>query len=362
MEPDKEQLAMLRRSVREWNAWRSENPEIRPNLEGATLCGVALTGANLSGANLVNANMVNADLSGADLGDANLGDANLRLSILYRADLENSNLFGADLSRANLHAARLARATLSVTNLTGTDLEETNFDNAILDDTNFSDVDLSGVKNLDKVIHDGPSTVDWRTLERSGQLPPKFLLGVGFPQIFIDSLPSLIDASRKDPQCFISYTHADGEFAKKLYDDLVNQGIRCWLDSEELQSGDYTRRKIHKEIRDRDRVILVLSEESIQSDWVRREVEWARNKEIEEYDDKVPVLAPIRITEGVLEAIDRLADDASKKWAKYLKKHRHIGDFRGWCFEKKYQAALARLTCDLQGDQVEKFKQQPGKL
>src|SRR5207344_2362243 len=52
-----EHVALLKQGVDAWNAWREENPDIRPDLSGADLGGANLGGANLSG----------ADLSGADL-------------------------------------------------------------------------------------------------------------------------------------------------------------------------------------------------------------------------------------------------------------------------------------------------------
>jgi uncharacterized protein YjbI with pentapeptide repeats len=51
-----EHVAILKKGVAAWNAWRDENPDIRPDL---------------SGANLNEANLNEADLRGADLSGAN---------------------------------------------------------------------------------------------------------------------------------------------------------------------------------------------------------------------------------------------------------------------------------------------------
>jgi uncharacterized protein YjbI with pentapeptide repeats len=51
-----EHVAKLKEGVDAWNAWREENPNIRPNLYGA----------NLYGANLFGANLLEADRDGAD--------------------------------------------------------------------------------------------------------------------------------------------------------------------------------------------------------------------------------------------------------------------------------------------------------
>ena len=47
---NQEHLAVLTQGVAEWNEWRSQYPEIRPDLSGANLSQVNLMGINLSGA------------------------------------------------------------------------------------------------------------------------------------------------------------------------------------------------------------------------------------------------------------------------------------------------------------------------
>lgn len=80
-----EHVALLKKGVAAWNAWRRDNPGIRPDFSRADLRGVNLTppddmgfsvadlrranfnGADLRGANLIGANFGGADLSGATL-------------------------------------------------------------------------------------------------------------------------------------------------------------------------------------------------------------------------------------------------------------------------------------------------------
>ena len=49
---DEEQVAMLKRSVKEWNQWRQENPEVRPDLNHANLNEASLRSANPIGPDL----------------------------------------------------------------------------------------------------------------------------------------------------------------------------------------------------------------------------------------------------------------------------------------------------------------------
>jgi Pentapeptide repeats (8 copies) len=73
-----------------WNAWRRENPGIKPDLKGADISGANLSAADLSG----------LDLSGANLRGANLSKADLSSACLREAALEMANLSGVDLTGA----------------------------------------------------------------------------------------------------------------------------------------------------------------------------------------------------------------------------------------------------------------------
>jgi uncharacterized protein YjbI with pentapeptide repeats len=126
-----EHVALLNKGVDTWNAWREENPDIRPNLRRADLNGADLNGANLSGVNLREAGLIKANLSGADLSGANLRGADLSSGAvitneigadLSMADLSMADLRGANLIRANLISAKLSGAILSLANLRGAKL------------------------------------------------------------------------------------------------------------------------------------------------------------------------------------------------------------------------------------------------
>ncbi len=110
---NEEHLAILRKGVEAWNAWREENPLMKPDLSNAYLPKSYLPNANLSYANLYC-----TDLSYADLSYAYLPNANLSY-----ADLSNANLSNAYLFNSNLSSARLSYADLSYANLEGARLE-----------------------------------------------------------------------------------------------------------------------------------------------------------------------------------------------------------------------------------------------
>ena len=185
------------------------------------------------------------------------------------ANLDGANLDGANLHGANLGGANLGRANLSKADLRGANLDEANLDGAILNETVLADLDLSSCKGLENCYHQGPSIIDHRTLQRSGPLPLVFLRGVGLPDNLIDCLPSLLNQPIQFYSCFISYSSKDQAFAERLHADLQAKGVRCWFAPHDLPIGAKILDAIDEAIRLRDKVLLVLSEGAIASDWVR---------------------------------------------------------------------------------------------
>ena len=326
-----EHLAKLQEGVEAWNTWRERNPAIQPDLSGASLLKMDLSGANLSGANLhmvdlSEAYLFRASLSRVDLREAGLGRAHLGGANLYEANLVRTSFNGADLGGVNLGKANLRRASLR-----GASLHK-----AGLGETIFADVDLTAVKDLESCVHRRPSTIDHRTLERSGQLPLSFLRGCGLPDTFIDYLPSLLNQPIQHYSCFISYSSKDEALAQRLHADLQDKGVRCWFAPEDLKIGDKFRVRIDEVIRTYEKLLLLLSEHSVASTWVEKEVETAFDRESE--CGKL-MLFPIQLDDAVMES--------KTGWAADIRRSRHIGNFCHWKNRDKYQKGLERLLRDL---------------
>jgi uncharacterized protein YjbI with pentapeptide repeats len=310
----------------------------RANLTGARLINADLSGANLRVADLAGANLSRADLSGADLSGADLsGGADLRRADLTganltRADLSEANLRGANLNNVNLRGASLTEANLTQTDLTGADLRE-----ASLFQTVFGNTTLSEVKGLERCRHIGPSIIDLQTLENSGLFPHRviFLRGVGLPDNLIESLPSLLNEAIQFFSCFISYSSKDEAFAERLHADLQNRGVRCWFAPHDMPIGAKIIDALDEGIRLRQKVLLILSEGAIASDWVEDEVTTAFE---EERSRKQLVLFPVRIDDAVI--------GTSEAWAGKLRA-RNIGDFTQWKQHDSYQKSFERLMRDL---------------
>ena len=200
----------------------------------------------------------------------------------------------------------------------------------------FADVNLSQAMGLASAAHEGPSVIDHRTLVQSGELPTEFLRGVGLPDEVIEFYRAQYGTPIQFYSSFISYARADGEFVDLLHAGLQDSGVRCWRDTEDMKIGDRMRPVIDRAIRLHDKLVLVLSEHSIESDWVESEVETAFEKERKQGRT---VLFPIRLDDSVMET--------DKAWAAEIRRTRNIGDFREWKDHDSYQAAFQRVLRDL---------------
>lgn len=322
------------------------------HLGGANLNGAYLVGAFLDSANLHAAHLIKADLHGAHLWNAKLSAAHLTRACLDGAYLDSTYLFEAGLSEASLSGAYLVGA-----NFTGAYFKEANFSGAQFGQTLLAHTNLSQTKGLEECVHLFKSYVSMDTLQRSmGKIPTTFLRGCGLSDIEIEfaklANPGLdpeqvTDITYKIHQlylgggiqyysCFISYNSRDETFARQLHDDLQNNGVRCWFAPEDMKIGDQIRPAIDKQIRLRDRFLVILSENSVKSEWVGDEVEGALE---EESKSNRLVLFPIRLDDTVMSTRD--------DWAAKIKRRRHIGDFSNWKDKASYQKAFECLLRDL---------------
>jgi hypothetical protein len=138
----------------EWNKWRQENPEIKPNLRRSYFRSSVSTGKNAEGVFIKEFSIWaittddqivgppytrKADPSigiyhkndeGADLFEINFDDADLREVEFLYSDFRKASLRNTNLRMANLYSADLSGATLEKSDLTKTDLRYANFTDA----------------------------------------------------------------------------------------------------------------------------------------------------------------------------------------------------------------------------------------
>jgi hypothetical protein len=170
---------------------------------------------------------------------------------------------------------------------------------------------------------------------KSKPMPLASLRGIGLPDNFIEYLPSLLNQAIQHYSCFISYSIKDDEFANRIHADLQNSGVRCWLPPHDMPTGAKIWDAVNEAIRLREKVVLILSEHSINSDWVEDEVTAGFE---EERNRGQIVLFPVRLDEAVM--------NTSEARAAKLRA-RNIGDFRNWKDHDAYKQSLARVLRDL---------------
>lgn len=275
---NEEHLKLLWRGYDVWNQWRQEYPEIKPDLSSV----------NLSYTNL----------SYTNLRHTRLNDATLRFVDLSHADLDNAHFYNTTLSRVI-----------------------------------FAWNDLRIVEGLETVFHFDRSIVDLNTVQLpEGPTRTVFLRGVGFPDTLVEYYDSLYNSPLQFSSCFISYSHEDNVFAQRIWKNLQDKGVRCWFAPHDLRPGDYHHSRIDEAIHVHENALILLSEHSVESNWVKHEIMTARAREVKQ---ERTVLFPVRLDNAIMET--------TKDWAMQLRDTRHIGDFTNWQDEKTYQEKFAEL-------------------
>ena len=335
------------------------------NLTNANLMGAYLQDANLSDAKadcvifrsanmlraklkrikLSRANLRKVCLSEADLSNADLSEADLRESYLPRAKFVYANLIGADLSESYLSGVDFSGAECICSNFTGADLSgaklyTANFKGAVLSKAKFGEIDLTRIKGLSGTTECSNADISEETLiltlkglqsrpDRKEEIV-SFLTSAGvtdynlIPFINFEPPPKLSSV-------FISYSRSDSKFVLSLFTSLMEQGINCWLDEENLRAGEIIRDEINDALQHCDKVILCCSSNSLHSDWVKYEVKLTLN--IEKSTGKL-LLIPLNL------------DTSFQKWCKTQVKtitERLAVDFTNWRDPKAFSASIKKL-------------------
>jgi hypothetical protein len=99
---------------------------------------------------------------------------------------------------------------------------------------------------------------------------------------------------------FVSYSHKDSNFVDKLVRDLNYSNIKATYDKWLLNIGDSIIEKISEYVSVSDSVIIVLSKDSVNSNWVKKELAIAMTGEI---NDKKIKVYPIVLDDCKIPAI-----------------------------------------------------------
>lgn len=187
------------------------------------------------------------------------------------------------------------------------------------------------------LAHENVAALDSEEIER---LLLRALRDRGLPPRVLEYLPVLIDQAFDFYSCFISYSTLDQEFAARLYSDLQSNGVRCWFAPHDIMPGRKLHEQIDEAIRRYDRLLLILSDHSMSSEWVRTEIANAREREVRE---RRQVLFPISIVPYEQVRQWRAFDaDTGKDSAREIREY-FIPDFSQWTDRDAYQTTFERL-------------------
>jgi hypothetical protein len=320
-----EHVAKLKEGALAWNIWRKTS-DLRPDLSG-----MELDGDSLDDYDLRSANFWSADLQSVSFRRALCHDCRFE-----RAYIFDGTFFGTSLTGCNFRHAIISHTTFDWCSFELSDLTK-----AKLIFSTFAHLSLRSVRGLDTLeFARSKNSIGIDTFFKSGGLPESFLRESGVPEEFIQYAASLVGKAIEYYSCFLSYSSKDDEFARRLYNDLQGKNVRTWFAPEDLKIGDRFRSRIDESIRIHDKLVIILSANSVNSDWVETEVESALERERKEGKD---VLFPI--------AIDDEGFTSQQSWAADIRRKRHIGDFRQWKSHDDYTRAFDKLVRDLKKSQ-----------
>jgi len=232
------------------------------------------------------------------------------------ADLRNVNFLEADLSHANLTDAQIGKTVFGATNLTET-------------------------RGLECCWHYANSVIDHSTLIKSGKLPLPFLRGCGVPDRLIEYAASLWSRPIQFYSCFVSHSSKDHNFAEQLYADLQDNGVPCWFAPHKIQPGKRLHDQSDHAIRLYDRLLLILSDNSMKSEWVKTEIAYGRRKEINEGRQ---VLFPISLVPfSQIKDWKCLESDTGTDLSREIRQY-YILDFSNWKERRSYERTLEHLV------------------
>ena len=317
-----ENVAIVKSGAAALNYWVQDNRCLGNMLDltGADLEGVTVIGGDFRSADLTGANCRNADFSRSYFSPEFVHSpldksVNPKVATIDGADFSGTDLSFTKFADATLKDVKLCRATILWADFTDAKFDGTDFELAQCGFTTFVNCDFAGARNLHLARHGNRSSIGVDTLQKSlGQIPDRFLQGCGLSgwevkcaklynpnikgtdveNILYEVSDHRIDGPLFLSSTFISYSWSDAKVVDNLYERLREVGIPVYLDRRNMVAGDIER-QVFNAIRLNDVVLLVLSKDSIESDWVEAELEAARKKEREEQRD---VLCPVAVDDS----------------------------------------------------------------
>ncbi|GHF78325.1 hypothetical protein GCM10018790_65370 [Kitasatospora xanthocidica] len=352
--------------------------------DGRTFTGLRLGRENLSDAVFVNCEFDDCVLALGAFDRCEFRGCRLRRINAIQASFTEARFLHCDLEQAAFGTADFFKATFRGGTFGG-NYREAFFVQAVFDEVTFRGARFDGAhfgfnvfadakllsSTLDPVAVNGLCRIDERTIAASFILTSRaldhardrlrddqavreltrdlaglerFLVQAGADPATVRAYRDTARGAREParPSVFISYSAADEPFAATLRDQLEANGVDTWFAPHDIRGGRTILEQVTEEIQRRGRMILVLSEASMASNWVATEIGRAVRAERESGTRK---LFPIRIVAHERLLRWELFDaDAGYDVARAIREY-YIPDFRddGLALSQ----AVSRLVRDL---------------
>lgn len=143
----------------------------------------------------------------------------------------------------------------------------------------------------------------------------------------LNKLLQFVNMAADKAKVFLSHSSKDKKFVEKLKEDLENKGIDTWYDNKDLDIGDIVSDAIAEGIQQSWFFLIVISPNSVNSKWVKYELDEAYDQHINSGKKVLPIVIG-----------DLKHEDVPQR----LKKHLYA-DFRedyGSAFEKVYRSII----------------------
>ncbi|MER7581865.1 toll/interleukin-1 receptor domain-containing protein [Kitasatospora sp. NPDC097691] len=301
---------------------------------GRTFTGLRLAQEDLSDAVFVDCEFDDCVLAVGTFDRCEFRGCRLRRINAIQASFIEARFLHCDLDQAAFRAADFFKATFRGGTFGG-NYREAFFVQAVFDEVTFRDAGFDGAHfgfnvfadakllatSLDRVVVDGLCRIDERTIASSFIINSRALDAArdrlrnreavrelrsdlaGLERFFVragadpDTVRAYRDTARgarepARPSVFISYSSADESFATDLRNQLEANGVDTWFAPHDIRGGRTILEQVTEEIQRRGRMVLVLSEASMASNWVATEIGRAVRAERESGTRK---LFPIRI-------------------------------------------------------------------
>jgi len=147
--------------------------------------------------------------------------------------------------------------------------------------------------------------------------------------------------NRQFSSCFVSYSSKDEPFAQALVSSLKQRGIKTWYAPEDIRPGDKIYDQVKSAIASFDRLIVILSDNSINSNWVTNEITMAMQKERQEGRR---ILFPVSLIDfDRLRSWEAFDADAGIDLGRKVREY-YIPNFSDWQNESAFEREVDKIA------------------